>query len=132
MFISLFNQIIFVLRKKNNQITFLHVYHHLTMIFVAWFVAKYVPGGQCKQFFFGIIFEKILFSIIYWHYKFFCSCYHVYLLWFKCLWISYSKISLVETLFNTNSNCKIIILKGFVFISFYIDSICCDNYSFNC
>ncbi|CAF4091826.1 unnamed protein product [Rotaria sp. Silwood2] len=39
-------RIIFVLRKKDNQITFLHVYHHLTMLFFAWYGAKYVGGGQ--------------------------------------------------------------------------------------
>ncbi|CAF2443857.1 unnamed protein product [Rotaria sp. Silwood2] len=43
---DLIDTIIFVLRKKDNQITFLHVYHHLTMLFFAWYGAKYVGGGQ--------------------------------------------------------------------------------------
>ncbi|CAL1531110.1 unnamed protein product [Lymnaea stagnalis] len=37
--------IFFILRKKTNQLTFLHVYHHSTMIFIWWINAKYVPGG---------------------------------------------------------------------------------------
>lgn len=43
-------QIFFILRKKNGQLTFLHVYHHGTMIFNWWAGVKYVAGGQCKCF----------------------------------------------------------------------------------
>lgn len=39
-------QAFFVLRKKNNQITFLHVYHHSAMPFWYWLGAKFVPGGE--------------------------------------------------------------------------------------
>lgn len=41
---SSFAQIFFVLRKKNNQITFLHVYHHAIMPFTWWFGVKFAPG----------------------------------------------------------------------------------------
>lgn len=36
----------FVLRKKNNQLTFLHVYHHSTMFGLWWIGVKWVPGGS--------------------------------------------------------------------------------------
>ena len=39
----------FALRKKSNQITFLHVFHHLTMFPYAWLGLKYVGGGQSKH-----------------------------------------------------------------------------------
>lgn len=39
----------FVLRKKNNQISFLHVYHHATMFPLWWIGVKWVAGGQCKM-----------------------------------------------------------------------------------
>lgn len=39
-------QIFFIMRKKFNQISFLHVYHHATMIFNWWAGVKYVAGGQ--------------------------------------------------------------------------------------
>ena len=39
----------FILRKKNSQLTFLHVYHHGTMIFNWWAGVKYLAGGQCKS-----------------------------------------------------------------------------------
>ena len=41
-------QVFFILRKKNNQISFLHVYHHCTMIINWWLGVKYIAGGQCK------------------------------------------------------------------------------------
>lgn len=41
-------QMFFILRKKNSQLTFLHIYHHATMIFNWWAGVKYVAGGQCE------------------------------------------------------------------------------------
>ena len=41
-------QVFFILRKKNDQVTFLHVYHHCTMIINWWLGARFVGGGQCK------------------------------------------------------------------------------------
>ncbi|KAI4460635.1 fatty acid acyl transferase-related [Holotrichia oblita] len=37
-------QIFFILRKKNNHVTFLHVYHHSVMYVIAWAVGKFIPG----------------------------------------------------------------------------------------
>ncbi|XP_073950588.1 very long chain fatty acid elongase AAEL008004-like isoform X2 [Choristoneura fumiferana] len=39
-------KVFFLLRKKQNQVTFLHVYHHFGMIAVAWGIVKWVPGGH--------------------------------------------------------------------------------------
>ncbi|XP_068245910.1 very long chain fatty acid elongase 4-like isoform X2 [Palaemon carinicauda] len=36
----------FILRKKNNQLTFLHVYHHCTMFCLWWIGIKWVAGGS--------------------------------------------------------------------------------------
>ncbi|KAL0277860.1 UNVERIFIED_CONTAM: hypothetical protein PYX00_004991 [Menopon gallinae] len=44
--LDLMDTIFFVLRKKWSQITFLHVYHHIGMVFLSWFGTKYLPGGQ--------------------------------------------------------------------------------------
>uniref|UniRef100_T1IZZ6 Elongation of very long chain fatty acids protein n=1 Tax=Strigamia maritima TaxID=126957 RepID=T1IZZ6_STRMM len=35
----------FILRKKDRQLTFLHIYHHSTMFFFWWIGVKWVPGG---------------------------------------------------------------------------------------
>lgn len=36
----------FILRKKNSQLTFLHVYHHVTMFMLWWIGARWVAGGS--------------------------------------------------------------------------------------
>nr|ALC76389.1 elongation of very long-chain fatty acid protein b [Nerita melanotragus] len=44
--IELLDTVFFVLRKKNNQISFLHVYHHSTMPLLWWVGVSFVPGGE--------------------------------------------------------------------------------------
>lgn len=39
----------FILRKKNNQLSFLHVYHHSTMFGLWWIGVMWVPGGSCQS-----------------------------------------------------------------------------------
>ncbi|KAL2740956.1 LOW QUALITY PROTEIN: elongation of very long chain fatty acids protein 4-like [Vespula squamosa] len=39
---------IFVLRKKNRQISFLHVYHHITTILLMWLGVRYYAGGMAS------------------------------------------------------------------------------------
>lgn len=41
--------VFFILRKKNNQVSFLHVYHHCTMFTLWWIGIKWVAGGQGKR-----------------------------------------------------------------------------------
>ncbi|XP_050344606.1 elongation of very long chain fatty acids protein 7-like [Nymphalis io] len=41
--LDLVDTIVFVVRKKNDQITFLHVYHHVFMVLVTWCSLKYDP-----------------------------------------------------------------------------------------
>ncbi|XP_058806778.1 elongation of very long chain fatty acids protein 7-like [Phymastichus coffea] len=43
---ELLDTVFFVLRKKDNQITFLHMYHHTVMPMISWGAAKYYPGGH--------------------------------------------------------------------------------------
>ncbi|NWH76451.1 ELOV7 protein, partial [Piaya cayana] len=44
--IELLDMVFFILRKKQERVTFLHVYHHGTMLFSWWLGVKYVPGEQ--------------------------------------------------------------------------------------
>ncbi|KAI4504009.1 hypothetical protein M0802_000480 [Mischocyttarus mexicanus] len=44
--VELSDTIVFVLRKKFNQTSFLHVYHHATTAFMSWVTCKYVPAGM--------------------------------------------------------------------------------------
>jgi len=38
----------FILRKRNRQLTFLHVYHHASIFILEWLSIKYAPGPQCQ------------------------------------------------------------------------------------
>ncbi|KAL3178165.1 hypothetical protein MRX96_038685 [Rhipicephalus microplus] len=44
--IELMDTVFFVLRKKDNQLTYLHVYHHSTMFFFWWIGIRWVAGGS--------------------------------------------------------------------------------------
>jgi len=44
--IELLDTVFFVLRKKQNQITFLHVYHHAATAVFSWCYLKLLPGEQ--------------------------------------------------------------------------------------
>ncbi|KYN44776.1 hypothetical protein ALC56_00771 [Trachymyrmex septentrionalis] len=44
--IELLDTVFFVLRKKQNQITFLHVFHHSTTACFSWCYLKFLPGEQ--------------------------------------------------------------------------------------
>ncbi|XP_071452347.1 very long chain fatty acid elongase AAEL008004 [Hetaerina americana] len=44
--IELLDTVFFVLRKKQNQVTFLHVYHHTITALFSWGYLKFLPGEQ--------------------------------------------------------------------------------------
>lgn len=44
--IEFMDTFLMVLRKKESQITFLHVFHHSSILMVWWVVMSYLPGGQ--------------------------------------------------------------------------------------
>lgn len=43
---ELLDTVFFLLRKKSNQVSFLHVYHHTSMVCLWWIGVKWVAGGQ--------------------------------------------------------------------------------------
>lgn len=63
--IELADTVFFILRKKDSQVTFLHVYHHATMIINWWMAAKYVPIGQ--SFFVGMV-NSFIHTLMYVYY----------------------------------------------------------------
>ncbi|XP_076846268.1 elongation of very long chain fatty acids protein 4b [Brachyhypopomus gauderio] len=44
--VEFLDTVFFIMRKKFNQVTFLHIYHHCTMFTLWWIGVKWVPGGQ--------------------------------------------------------------------------------------
>lgn len=63
--IEMMDTFFFVLKKKNNQISFLHVYHHATMFPIWWIGIKWVAGGQS---FFGAMVNSFIHVIMYSYY----------------------------------------------------------------
>ncbi|VVC42058.1 ELO family [Cinara cedri] len=51
--LDLLDTIFFILRKKQNQVTFLHIYHHAMVLTFSWGILRFYPGGQIA--FFGTI-----------------------------------------------------------------------------
>ncbi|XP_055848580.1 elongation of very long chain fatty acids protein 7-like [Episyrphus balteatus] len=44
--LDLLDTIFFVLRKKQKQATFLHIYHHIGMVLAVWVGVRFIPGGH--------------------------------------------------------------------------------------
>nr|CAD7615637.1 unnamed protein product [Timema genevievae] len=63
--LDLLDTVFFVLRKKNNQITFLHVYHHAAMVFGTWIAVKFLAGGHAT--YLGLI-NSIVHAFMYTYY----------------------------------------------------------------
>lgn len=64
-FFELVDTVFLMLRKKKNQLSFLHVYHHSTMFMFSWICIKYVPGGSA---FVPIIVNSIVHVFMYIYY----------------------------------------------------------------
>lgn len=47
--LDLGDTIFFVFRKRQSQITFLHVFHHVTMVAVVWIFGRYTPGTEASM-----------------------------------------------------------------------------------
>jgi len=54
-----------VLRKKNNQVTFLHKYHHGSMFLLWWIQVRHTPGGQATV---GVVLNSFVHVIMYAYY----------------------------------------------------------------
>ncbi|CAB0035567.1 unnamed protein product [Trichogramma brassicae] len=63
--IDLLDTVFFVLRKKDKQISFLHVYHHAGMVMGSWGGVKYLAGGHAT--FLGLV-NSFVHIIMYTHY----------------------------------------------------------------
>lgn len=64
-FLEFFDTIFFILRKKSNQISFLHVYHHSSMFSLWWIGIKWVAGGQSLM---GALVNSMVHTIMYTYY----------------------------------------------------------------
>lgn len=44
--IEFMDTVLMVIRKKQNQVTFLHLFHHASILNIWWWVQTFLPGGQ--------------------------------------------------------------------------------------
>ncbi|XP_046552398.1 elongation of very long chain fatty acids protein 4-like isoform X2 [Haliotis rubra] len=64
--VEMLDTIFFImLRKKDNQVSFLHVYHHASMFPIWWIGIKWVAGGQS---FFGAMINSFIHVVMYTYY----------------------------------------------------------------
>lgn len=47
--------VFFVLRKKQSQVSFLHVYHHISVVALCWIFLKYNAGKSWNKLLLGIV-----------------------------------------------------------------------------
>jgi len=65
-FMDLLDTVFFVLRKKYNQITFLHLYHHTLVPIMGWMCLKIAPQAPVIGLF--LLFNTFIHSIMYLYY----------------------------------------------------------------
>ncbi|EFA05977.1 very long chain fatty acid elongase AAEL008004 [Tribolium castaneum] len=63
--IELIETVLFILRKKFNQVSKLHVYHHASTFFLTWIGTKYVGGGMST---FPIMINSVIHVFMYTYY----------------------------------------------------------------
>lgn len=78
-YLELLDTLFMILRKKNDQISFLHVEHHTIMVGVWYTVLHYQPGGDP---WFGAFANSVIHSMMY-------AYYLMALLQMKCPWKQY-------------------------------------------
>lgn len=64
-YVELLDTLWMILRKKNNQISFLHCYHHVLLIWAWFLVCKIETGGDC---YFGATVNSFIHVIMYGYY----------------------------------------------------------------
>lgn len=98
-------KVFFILRKKQNQVTFLHVYHHTITSICSWLYVKFLPGQQGAV----IIFLNSLVHVIMYTYYLISALgpkYKKYLWWKKYMtWIQLVKF-LNILFFKINAHIK--------------------------
>lgn len=128
--VPVYSKVFFILRKKQNQVTFLHVYHHTITSICSWLYVKFLPGQQGAV----IIFLNSLVHVIMYTYYLISALgpkYKKYLWWKKYMtWIQLVKSSLNNYILFFKIN---IYIKHIFFTPgaiFYITRLWIDNSRF--
>ena len=63
--VDFLDTVFFILRKKDNQITFLHLYHHTIMPLSVWPLFRFIGGGHST---FALTFNSFVHFVMYFYY----------------------------------------------------------------
>jgi len=82
--LEFFDTFFFIARKKDKQISFLHCYHHVSMLLLQWSLVKYAPGAVS---YFGPLCNCFIHTLMYTYYMLAAFGPHMqkYLWWKKYL-----------------------------------------------
>jgi len=64
-YVELLDTLFMVLRKKSDQLSFLHVYHHVLLIWAWWCVCRFACGGDA---YFGAMMNSLIHVVMYSYY----------------------------------------------------------------
>ena len=81
-YLELLDTLFMVLRKKNAQLSFLHVYHHCLLIWAWWMVCFVIKNNDCIDAYFGACMNAGIHVVMY-------SYYFMALVGMKCPWKKY-------------------------------------------
>ena len=125
-FIEFLDTIFFLLRKKDNQITNLHVIHHSVMPVHGWLGAKFAPGGHLT---FLVLVNSLVHVVMYTYYLLAAMGpeYQKYLWWKKHL----TTFQLVQFAFVLHHNAQAL-YNGCNFPKFFLYLYCFQSIKFIC
>jgi elongation of very long chain fatty acids protein 4 len=81
-YLELLDTVFMVLRKKNKQLSFLHIYHHCLLIWAWWMVCFMIKNNDCVDAYFGACMNAGIHVIMY-------SYYLMAALKIRCPWKQY-------------------------------------------
>ncbi|XP_055708783.1 elongation of very long chain fatty acids protein 4-like [Phlebotomus papatasi] len=61
-YIEFLDSLFFVLRKKENQLSFLHIYHHTVIVLYSWLIVKFFSYGLQKSLFDLLAYSPVMFN----------------------------------------------------------------------
>ncbi|XP_011175025.3 elongation of very long chain fatty acids protein 4 [Solenopsis invicta] len=120
--VELLDTVFFVLRRKQNQVTFLHVYHHTLTTLLSWCYLKYLPSVQGVMI---ALLNSIVHVIMYSYYLIAAlgPNYKKYIWWKKYLtWIQLLQFSLILVYLSLTliMDCRIPKAPSYLFGVIYI------------
>lgn len=110
--VDFMDTIFMILRKKNHQVTFLHVYHHAIMVVLSWVSMKYM-GGKFDVYVRMKWNMQHIMKLLFYSKGRIWNCYstqcgsprtYVFLLFHCRSGTTISDVSTVENIYNQNSN----------------------------